>query len=309
MQETSKNKKNAIIVACVFGAIIIAVIIFVVLNGKNSDESDSSNVDFSVYTNEDEETSSTDSWPASEIFPDVPVFESNSYDVTDEGTKLTLTLSADDFFNLNSYMEKLTEAGATLQCSSDIFAAYVLGDVEIQIIKDKTTPMIILCGEEAVDISVETFADYPLPENGRMVSADMSESSENIMYITERCLSYEDALAYCEKLSSFSWQTESKLPKSGDTQSFLAQYTLDDKSITVDYYNEGFNCQIVFTANSASIGISDYNTDKIYYNESTGEYLQYNSDGTATPVDPSDYDADDIITIEGEESESEGPKG
>lgn len=307
MQETGKNKKSAIIVASIFAAVIIAVIIFVVLNGK-SNSTGTADADFSVYTNADEETTSTDTWPASEIFPDVPVFEANKYDVTDEGTNITLTLSADDYFNLNSYMEKLTEAGATLQASSDIFAVYTLGDVEIQIIKDKTTPMIILCGEETVDISVETFADYPLPDNARMVSADVSESSANVLYITERCLSYEDALAYCEKLSSYSWQTSSKLPESGNPQPFLAQYTLDDMSITLDYYSEGFNCQLVLTANSASVGIGDYDTDKVYYIEDTGEYVMYNTDGTATPVDPSDYDSDDIITIESESSTTEGPK-
>ncbi len=269
--DIQKNKKSAIIVGAIFAAVIIVVVLFVVLNGKSSsdsDEIDPDTVEFEVYTDAENENSSTSDWPASDIFPDVPVFESSNYDVTDEGTKMTIVLGANDYQNLDAYLTKLTDAGAELQVKSDVFAVYTLGDVEIQITRDKNTPMITLCGEDAVEISVETFADFPLPENGRMVDASLSDTNDKVFYITERCLSYEDALAYCERLEKLGWETDSDIPKSGENKAFLAQFTLDDMSISIDYHEAGYDCQIILTTDSASAGITDSDSETAETEES-----------------------------------------
>ena len=319
----NSNKKTTAIVAVVLVVILAVVVIFTVSNSNSSSSSGTSNnsnetsdeeidttgIEFEVFSDSDTDEYddgtkfTSDAWPCDELFPDVPAFSASSYDVDDEGTKMTITLGADDYQNIDSYIQTLEDAGANVDVNNDQLAVLTLGDVEIQITKAESGPQLVLCGEEEVEISNETFADYPLPDNGRIVEANLAEDSDNIMYVKMRCLSYSEALDYCQKLIKYGWDEETTAPDSENPQTFLAKYTLGVSSITVDFHNGSADCNVIIsTVITSSDSSTQYDTDKVYYQESTGEYVKYNADGTKYPVDKNDYPDEEIVTIESHEA-------
>jgi hypothetical protein len=220
---------------------------------QSQDEEDS---DFDEYMDE-MDIDVRYEWP-SDLFPDMPVFAADSYEVwvTEGSCEIYLPAGTDAGFA--DYTKALTDIGANLYVQNDLLTVLTMGDTEIHLMPDEEQPMISFLNEPAYDYQEDVdlypgLTDYPMPQSGRLVSLEGSydygsedEDTETLqsMILTYRCASIADALAYCEDLTAAGWVAQEQGVPEGNT--LYASYVRAGKMIIVDYYSNSSDYILFF---------------------------------------------------------------
>ncbi|MDO4458530.1 MAG: hypothetical protein Q4C42_00335 [Clostridia bacterium] len=312
MKNSNNNKMTVMVIVGIIA--VLAITGSLTFFGTKSSKTDEPNLkpedkiaeDFEVMDDEaeyeDNQTYTTEKWPVN-IFPDIPVFEADSYEVIDLGKNISIICSEKEYDNLDGYITELTELGGEICIDEMYFTLISLGDVEIQIFRDKTAPRITFAGEDAVDISEMGFDDFPLPNDGRIINAEYIPDETDRLYLTTRNMNFENAKAYCTKLVMEGWTEHEPASRAEKPEAFLAEYRNGNNSILVDYHTGSSDMTIIL---ESSEGVTETPETVIYRNPDTGEYYRYTEEGFRTPVDINAYEEGTYILNEDDENMPRG---
>jgi hypothetical protein len=179
---------------------------------------------------------SDNQWPAQQ-FPEIIPFESASYGVIIENGRADIYLAAGSDAGFADYAAALIEKGAIVHLDNEMLTVLVLGDTEIQLIPNFEMPLILLCAEPQIDWANEA---YPLPQTGRLVSAEPIIGSAGTALIY-RCVSFADLIDYTEYLEGEGWSADPAEPMDG---ALFTTYRRDAQTIAIDYYAFSTNFEI-----------------------------------------------------------------
>ena len=174
-------------------------------------------------------------WP-SEYFPEIPVLDSAAYETEADAGYAQIKVPSATARNFDAYITELTEQGAAVYARTSRLSVLVLDGVEIHLITSNQGNRVVLCKEPAYGWSDTTYAAFPIPEKGRLISVKEAGLTRELTYRGATTL---DALTYAASLVEQGWALSGSLEPTNNI--FLGAYQKNNLQITVDYFSTGDN--------------------------------------------------------------------
>ncbi|MGI6172609.1 MAG: hypothetical protein ACOYI8_01775 [Christensenellales bacterium] len=175
-------------------------------------------------------------WPE-EQFPNMPVFTAPEYKTTQENGKADIVVASTAAAGFSEYKAELLEGGAQLLIDTTKLTVLLYDDVEVHLVNETSGTRVVFCGESGIVWDGEGYEGFPLME-GRLVSVAEGVSAGSRV-LTYRAASVADALDFVNELVVKGWVAVHEL--SVVDNRFLVSLKLDNRQITVDYFQSGDN--------------------------------------------------------------------
>ena len=190
-------------------------------------------------------------WPAHE-FPELPKIEAATYETRMDPAmpgRAEVTVPMSTAMGFVAYAEQLAEDGAKIFIKTRRLTVVAYKGIELHLMCSTSKNMVVLCREPQIDFMEPEYAQFPVPDVGKLVSVGEA-TGEKSRVLTYRLASPEDAIGYASELRANGWMMVGTIMPKDQTFTYAFKKDGPDggstMQISVDYFSASDNYRIRF---------------------------------------------------------------